>query len=152
MIQRKQTLFILLAIILSITCLSLPIGIFEPQTMGDNATLFNLAIIDGNGSYKVGTSMLLFVLLLITCPIGLYTIFKYKNRKLQMSLCVLNIILILLWYGVFYLTGYVMGYEKMDFHPKFASCLPLAIMVFYIMARQGIKADERLVRSADRIR
>lgn len=152
MIQRKQTLFILLAIILSIVCLSLPIGVFEPQTMGDKATLFSLAIIDGNGSYEIGISILLFILLLITCPIGLYTIFKYKNRKLQLSLCILNIILLLLWYGIFYFTGYVMGYEKMDFQPEFVSCLPLVIMVLYIMAHQGVKADEKLVRSADRIR
>ena len=39
--QRKQTVFMVLAIAFTIACLCLPLGYFEPKGMGLNADLFN---------------------------------------------------------------------------------------------------------------
>jgi hypothetical protein len=38
------------------------------------------------------------------------------------------------------------------FHPRFAGCLPLVGLILFVLAYRGIKADEELVRSMDRIR
>ena len=50
MIQRKQTIFLLIALVLNIVCLCLPIGRFVFQTMGADATLTNLWIRMSDGS------------------------------------------------------------------------------------------------------
>jgi hypothetical protein len=94
MIQRRQTLFLLVALILTIVCLSLPIAAFEPSGMGVNTEVYNLWIKNGSSAldFKVCP---LFVILLITCPINLWAIFKFHDRKFQARLCVVNILLIL---------------------------------------------------------
>ena len=153
MIQRRQTLFLLVALILTIVCLSLPIAVFEPSGMGVNTEVYNLWIKDGSSAldFKVCP---LFVILLITCPINLWTIFKFHDRKFQARLCVVNILLIFLWY-VAYMYFTMLGglaFENQTLHFAFAACLPFISIVLYIMARHSIIADEKLLRAADRIR
>ena len=52
MIQRKQTIFLLIALVLNIVCLCLPVGRFVSQTMGADATLTNLWIRMSEGSLQ----------------------------------------------------------------------------------------------------
>src|SRR5574344_1486547 len=151
MIQRRQTLFLLVALILTIVCLSLPVASLEPSGMGVNTEIYNLWIKDGSGTlgFKVCP---LFVILLFTCPINLWTIFKFHDRKFQARLCLVNILLILIWYMV-YMYFTVLGglaFENQTLHFAFAVCLPLIAIVLYMMARHSILADEKLVRAADR--
>ena len=42
MIQRKQTLFLLLAVIVCALCLFLPVGSVEPKGMGADSLIYNL--------------------------------------------------------------------------------------------------------------
>ncbi|MCD4772404.1 MAG: DUF4293 domain-containing protein, partial [Bacteroidales bacterium] len=86
--------------------------------------------------------------------ISLITIFMYKKRRLQLLLikiCILlNIILIV---GVFF--GYPEVISKqIDTEASFgiASYFSLISLVFLILANRGIKRDEKLIRSADRLR
>ncbi|WP_314313586.1 DUF4293 domain-containing protein [Hoylesella saccharolytica] len=151
MLQRKQTLFIFIAIILSVVCMCVPIGHFEPRGMGMNAILYNLWIRDVVNGVNV-TSSILFIMLLHTCPFGIWAIFKYKNRIFQARLCVINILFLVTWYIAYFVYGYYWGYRDYTFKMKFAACLPLISLILYVMARHAILADEKLVRSADRIR
>ena len=50
MIQRKQTLFLILAVIVSVCCLSLPVATLLPSGMGAPSQVLNLWIADGNGA------------------------------------------------------------------------------------------------------
>lgn len=86
----------------------------------------------------------------------LYIIFQYKNRKLQIQLIVLEVVLIVL-FG-FWL--YTAASSALTEARQFLSArnigvgfflLPISI-IFLLMAMGGIRKDERLIRSAERLR
>ena len=64
MIQRKQTLFILIALILSLVCLCLPIASFSAEGMGVPSQMYNLWILS-DGGVRDFAPWPLFVLLLL---------------------------------------------------------------------------------------
>lgn len=151
MIQRSQTIFLLIALVASIACLCLPLGGIEPEGMGVTSVLFNMGLKEQGSAFDF-SYMALFILLVITCPLAIITILLYKKRKLQVRLCVANAVIGLLWYvslGLFWAYKFVtIG----NFHPSWTTILPLISIILYFMARRGILHDERLVRAADRIR
>ena len=88
MIQRKQTLFLLLAVIVCALGLFFPIGSIAPEGMGTDSMVYNLGVVTGEGGLAVSATCIpLFVLLSVTAILSLVTIFLYKNRKVQMSIC-----------------------------------------------------------------
>jgi len=150
MIQRKQSIFLLLAFIASVVCLSLPIGTLEPTSMGASIKVFNLFITTGGGaSYSVCG---LFGILVLSSIISLATIFLYKNRMLQNRMCICNLFLLIAWYIVLGAYSRNLSTPDCTFSVKFAACLPAISMILVFMARAGILHDEKLVRAADRIR
>lgn len=150
MLQRKQTVFLFISFLLTIVCLCLPIGSFEPNEMGVGKQMFNLWLLnDGRHEYSVAG---LFFILLITCPISLKAISSFHNRMFQSRLCVLNIILLVLWYVVYVVSVKIISSDMYSFHPSIAACFPLISIILLFMARKGILDDEKLVRAADRIR
>ena len=149
MIQRKQTVYLLLSLVALVLCTLLPVGHFEAEGMGVTKTFYNLSIM------QEGTSLLnivMTVLLALSGTITVWAIFLYKNRKLQAGVCMIVTLLLLAWYGVYAVISFVTAPEKTIFHPDFACCLPFVSIVLTLLARAGIRADERLVRAADRIR
>ena len=152
MIQRKQTLFLIIALVLNIVCLCLPVGRFAFQGMGADAVMTNLWIqmADGTRQFSV---WYLFALLLLACPIAIWTIVSYKNRRFQMGLCLVCMLLMFFWYVGFSVVKFVTAPSMGgDLAPSFAFALPFVSLVFYFLARRGVKADEDLIRSMDRIR
>ena len=149
MIQRKQTIFLLLALILTVVTLCLPIGSFTPQGMGADMEMYNLWVVEPTGAHNFSV-WALFAILLLTLPVNIAAIFTYHNRKLQARFCMFNVLLCLGWYVVYVVFGQVLDYGT--FHPAFAAVLPLVALILYIMARKAILADDALVRAADRIR
>ena len=152
--QRIQTVYLLLAFILTVVCLCFPLGYFEPAAMGGNTVMYNLWNVMPDGTRDFGAVWPLFVLLLITCPLNLWAIISFKNRKFQVRLCTICVFLIFLWvcYGIGVVRGQNLGFES-KFHPYyFNDLLPVLAFVFYMLARLGIIKDEKLVRSMDHIR
>lgn len=152
MIQRKQTIFLFVAFILTVACLCLPIGSFMPgDTLGDKSVIYNLWITSSNGNYDLSVWPL-FAILLITCPIALIAIFSYRNRITQSRFCMFNILLVLGWYVVYAMIILNLQKSGNEIKISFPVILPVISMILYFMARKAILADEALVRSADRIR
>ena len=150
MIQRKQTVFLFLALLATIACLCLPIGSFEPQGMGTENQLMNLWINEANGGRNFSV-WALFAILLVTCPINTFAIFDYHNRKRQARFCMFSMLMIIGWYIVYGVFSQVLM-PGFTFHVGFAACLPLIAFILLWLARHSILADEALVRAADRIR
>lgn len=151
MLQRKQTVFLFLSFLLTIACLCLPVGTFEPkEMMGTGKQMFNLWLLnDGRHEYFVAW---LFFILLITCPVCLKAIGAFKNRMFQSRLCVFNILILVLWYVVYGVCVKLISGDVYSFQPSIAACFPLISIILLVMARKGILDDEKLVRAADRIR
>ena len=150
MIQRKQTIFLFLALIVTLACLCLPIGSFEPQGMGADNQLMNLWLTDANGGRNFNV-WALFAILLVTCPIDLFAIFDYHNRKRQARFYLFSMLMIIGWYVVYGVFSQVLM-TGFTFHIEFAACLPLIAFILLWLARHAILSDEALVRAADRIR
>lgn len=149
MIQRKQTIFLLLALAAIIVCLCLPIGSVEPKGMGAAVAWYNFGVYFGSA---LSARPLLFVDLVVVGALTFLDIFLYNRRKMQMRICVGGIILCLAWYGYYIFSALSYFSAQGAFHIKFAVCLPLVAIIFLFMAHRGIKADEELIKSMDRIR
>ncbi len=150
MIQRIQTLYLMLAVAMLISCLAMPIGSVEPQGMGVSAKMFNLGLYQGE---NFTAYPLLLADLVITAALSLVTVFMFKRRALQMRLCTVSVVLCLLWYAYYAYCAFVaLPVDGATFHVAFGACLPLIAIILLMMAHRGIKADDRLVKSMDRIR
>lgn len=155
MIQRKQTLFLLLAIIAYAVCLFMPIASVEPKAMGVDTLIYNLGLVSDGGVKVSNTLLPLFLDLVVCVVLALVTIFKYKNRKAQMSLCSITMLFSLLWYidyVLIYLGMIPVAEVEGAMEVKFAACLPFISIILVAMAKKGINDDEKLVKAADRIR
>ena len=154
MIQRKQTVYLFLAVVATIVCLCLPLGTVQLPVMGAEPVLFNMALVqtvDNYPLYDFSYSPLM-VLLAIVTLCQLVAIFMYKKRIRQSRVCALNIALLLLWMLVFAYFKYVRLTDLGTLQQSWVAFLPFVAAVFNYLAYKGIRADERLVRAADRIR
>ncbi|MCR4582742.1 MAG: DUF4293 domain-containing protein [Prevotella sp.] len=153
MIQRKQTLFLLAAIIATLACLCMQIGSFTSAGL-KVASVYNLWFTDPLGNHHFDTWPLM-AILLPTAALATYTIFIYHNRKVQAVFCLLNMLFIVGWYACFAVIGQTVGdksWGAVDFTPDWPAALPAVAVIFYMLARRAILKDEKLVRSLDRIR
>ena len=152
MIQRKQTVYLLAAVLLSVVCLCMQIGSFH---IGELPAVkeYNLLLTESSGFHHFG-SWPLFVVLTLSASVGVYTIFLYSNRIVQARFCVFCMLLIIGWYILYAVLSKIMiaDARNVSFEPEWPGLLPMAALVFYFIARQAILADEKLVRAADRIR
>ena len=78
-------------------------------------------------------------------------IFLYTNRKLQLKVVLLNIVLSFVLITLFFygLTQHI-GIKNYVF--KIGAILPVFVLFFNILAYGAIKSDENLVKSMDRLR
>jgi hypothetical protein len=135
MIQRIQTIWLLLAAAASFATLKLS---FYSGNKDNN--LF---------TELTGSSH--FLLMVLSVAIGLLaavTIFLFKNRKLQMRLTWLGILLQLVVLAVYFqqIKTFVQGNYTLT------SALSFIIPIFFILAWLGIRKDEKLIKSMDRLR
>lgn len=154
MIQRKQTIFLFLAFVATVVCLCLPLGSIELQGMGVEPVLYNMALAqpENNGvSYSFFYAPLA-ALLVVTAILEFTAIFLYKNRKRQARFSTIAIALIFVWLLLFMYYKYFDLTAIGQLRQSITAYLPFLAAVFDFLALKGIRADERLVRAADRIR
>ena len=129
MIQRIQTLYILIVIILSFLMLKLTI--------------------DFSNDIKLNSLVKRYYVFYFIPVIGIFTLFLYKKRVIQSKMC-----LIMLGINVLLLISYVLKiYEG---NSSFINLVLIACSiiecVLLFVAIKAINKDENLVRSIDRIR
>ena len=152
MIQRIQTVYLCIAALLMIVCACLPIGEFIPEGMGTPSEMYNLCIIDGTtGNWNFSVCGL-FALLAAGVITTVINIFNYKNLRAQSISCLGTIIIMLLWIGLYFFEIKMMAPENTKFHFSIIWMLPLFAILCLRYARRGIKKDQALLRSVDRIR
>jgi uncharacterized membrane protein YfcA len=92
--------------------------------------------------------------LFILVPILSFSlIFLYKSRKIQLRLTLLLVILILISIVVFgyYVWSYIKTSQS-NIIINYKLFLPVLMLIFSILAFRGIRKDEEIVRSYDRLR
>ena len=93
-------------------------------------------------------------LLISILAINFVNIFLYRNRILQMRLCVFNIILLFGLVGMIYFLAKITLHQNQGQESVFLwpIMIPFISIVLTYLAFKGIQKDEKLVRSYDRIR
>lgn len=152
MIQRIQTLYLLLSVALIVAAMCLPIGSFiAPDGVTTHVLKpLGLTLADGTCQSTWG----LWGILLLDTVVAACTIFLYKNRMLQVRTTVFNTLLMAGYYlacvaFVFMLKG---DLEGVSFTPGWALCFPAIAIILHYLAFRGIMSDEVMVRAADRLR
>lgn len=135
MIQRIQTIWLLLAAICSLATLKLS---FYSGTKDNN--LF--AELNGLSNFA------LLILAVGIALVALIIIFLYKNRKLQIQLSLLGFLLQAVALVIYFMQ--IKKYVQGNF--TLTSILSFIIPVFFILAWLGIRKDEKLIKSMDRLR
>lgn len=154
MIQRIQTLYLLIVAILMALTLLLPLAWFASDAGEFTLRAFGLEAAAGEVAQPTSY---LGILLVLACLLPLVVIFLYKRRLLQIRLCVAEAVLLVgavVMEGIYYFLGWRV-FSDLAFHTqgfKPAIALPLVCLLFVYLAARAIFHDELMVRAADRIR
>ncbi len=140
MLQRLQTVWLLLVAVLAFV--SLKLSFFSGNILVDNVKQFQ--------NFTAMSNMLIMILTVGVGIASLITIFLFKDRKLQikisfavLAVAVLNIVL-------YYLQTKNFVPEEWTF--DISSLITIAIPFLLFLAIRGIYRDEKLVKSVDRLR
>jgi hypothetical protein len=153
MLQRKQTLWMLAALICALLTFKFAFY-FGNMKVGLNgiAPLEVKAMpVFGAGSVSAGSGSILILIVTVALIAGiLINIFNFSNRKKQFWIAIGLFILSLLNILLYWWKSGVPPFESGNY--SLGALLSLAIPVFLIIAARGIRKDEKLVKSADRLR
>ena len=155
MIQRIQTVYLLLAAVLMSLTLFLPLATIW---QGDHEVVVKTWFADGAVGFKAPLPLYLGIILSIATALPFVTIFLYKKRMAQIRICVSEIVLLLGSAAFIALYCYRLCevlaemMTDLNFTLGFASLMPFVAIIFVVLAIRGIARDEALVRSLDRIR
>ncbi len=147
MIQRVQTVHLLISIILLSSLFWLPLA---EISVGE--VLYTLSIKGISGSEGVvfqGLPLLLFLTLLIL--LHLIVIFLYRKRILQIRLLVFTIVAMLGFSGILVWFAYA-GFKGATVGFKIPIAIPWVAIILDYLAIRNIGKDEALIRSIDRLR
>lgn len=163
MIQRKQTLYLLLATALTAILFFSTYFSAEVSELDVEADMvdYGLCTLRTWGGYSNGVMFLsttyMAVLVGITALVSFVTIFLYRHRWVQIRLCISLIIMQLgimgfMTYYIISLIGVIPAEASGATMYAVVDLFPLLSIVSIILAYRGITADIALLRSADRIR
>jgi hypothetical protein len=140
MIQRQQTLWLLLATIAAVLTFMFPFATGE-ELIQKTAMKQTVEIVAGSKFFTL-------ILTIASIGVSTITIFLFKDRKLQMKLCLLGLLL-----SIIILVLYIMDMKKLlSSTPALWAVLPVIIIADYFMAYKNIRKDEKLVKSLDKLR
>lgn len=138
MIQRQQTLWLLLAAVTSFLSFQFP---FYTGTMMIN-TMSTVA------ELEAGSTFFLLILTVLSILLATITVFLYKDRKNQLKFAIGGIVL-----SVLLLVLYFVEIRKFEKGTLALTCIfAVAIPAGYIMAARGIWKDQKLIKSLDKLR
>jgi hypothetical protein len=149
MIQRKQTIFLLISVVLFALTFLFPFG-----KIGD-IELHNYAAVDPTGVKTEGISHYFFsVCLSVAAIISLISIFLYKNRHQQMTVLRLSFIFFAASFALLalYIKSATTVINQHAFSFGISFFLPFGSFFMNMFALRGIRKDEQLVKSLDRLR
>ena len=146
MIQRKQSLYLFIAALLNAGVLFFDQYRFVTQSIISGVTVNTPMQIKVADHYP----SILIALVMILLP--LITIFMYGDRKRQLRMCFVSTLA-----ALSFITITLTRISKIMPVPAsgsywIGSILPAIALVFIILAVLGIRRDEKLVKSVDRLR
>lgn len=137
MIQRIQSIWLLLAAVFAFLTFKLP---FYQGAV--------IQMTNAKPEVDAQSTIWLTIVAALTGALAFINIFLFNNRKLQLRICVFGILLTIVLIALCFveMTKFASGSLAL-------SCIIyFAIIAFYILALNGIRKDEKLIKSMDRLR
>lgn len=154
-IQRWQSLLLAIAAVVMATFSFLSLGQIQLPDCTLNFTALGFTIegepSDGASDVCYLSTVHFFIISILSAIIPLINIFLFKNLRLQMRLCLIEILFLAV---VIIIAGYEGYYAIPGGSVSWSSLIvaPFLALIATIMAYSRIAADNRLLRSVDRIR
>ena len=149
MIQRIQSVYLLVVSILMVICMCSPVGSIIAST-NEISEFGNLCITMPDGT-KDYAPWALFVILLVVALLAFGTIFLFKKRMLQIRLTIFSSVMLIGYYATLVALIFMLA-EDTTFSASWTICLPFVGIILNWLAIRGIGADEALVKAYDRLR
>lgn len=161
MLQRIQSVYLALAVAALIVLYFLPLASFTSDFVYYKFYISQLQQISdqsGNGASMVNGNIILALGIFngIIILVSIIAIFLFKNRRQQMRIVKLGILMNVMLIG---LTFFVFSplisrtlNAVVDYSGDAGIYFPLVSLLMLILANRSIGKDEKLVRSADRLR
>ncbi|MDX6746427.1 DUF4293 domain-containing protein [Polaribacter sp. PL03] len=143
MIQRIQTVYLLLASIIS----GVLIFVFN-LWKSIKKDIFALDLLNSE-SYLLKVIPILF---LVSAILSFVAIFIFKNRKLQFVIGRLTILVNLILLGLLIYVSLTLPGEASVSEKGIGMFIPILAILLVVLANKAIKKDEDLVKSVDRLR
>lgn len=141
MIQRIQSVWLLLAALVMAAIFYFPSYKFEGSSMLP---------------MSIGDDFVGIILAALSILLSLFAIFKFKTRKTQISLAWLNILVCIGLQAWLFIR--INNFNSQPTNANIAghywvgSFVPIVVIILLFMAKAGIRKDEKLVKSLDRLR
>lgn len=155
MIQRIQTLYLLLVVVLTTVTFFSPVAglqhaeqaaIYEMSYRG----LFEMNV---SGNNMLANTWMLTALMALIPLLAFITIILFKKRMLQIRLIIFNIVLMAGFYGLMFIYLWQFGKSlEASLYLEIPAAFPLVGIILSIMAIRAIGKDEALIKSLNRIR
>ncbi len=157
MIQRIQSVFLLLLALAMLSLLALPLWHKIDPLTGQELTLTAFGYVSKGVALPGGTGPVWLIgsLAAASAALAVYEIFQFRYRLRQLLLGTVNLLLITATLGaefLFYTKGEQLLNIKLEGQIMVAFYLPTLALVLNLLANRFIRRDEQLVRSADRLR
>ena len=147
MIQRIQSIFLFLAGGLSFGLLGLPFATTDKQVASSQ--------IFSDSLFNLNDNIALLIFFCIAGALAIIDIFLYKNRQLQIRLGIFafiaNIIGLLLGL-ILFMQDPITEAQGVEVDDGAGLYMPIVAGILLLLAIRFIRKDEKLVRSADRLR
>ncbi|MBS1763837.1 MAG: DUF4293 domain-containing protein [Bacteroidetes bacterium] len=152
MIQRIQTAYLLLFVIFCATLYVLPICTVAEGSVMHIFSIREYRIFDASVLKEISPVYSFSIYNAVLMALGLTIIFMFKNRKLQIRMCSFLILAVV----VFILLVFQKADHLVESNAKPIYNLGMYLLVVSVLwiylAMRAISKDEKLVRSADRLR
>lgn len=155
MLQRIQTIYLTIVVILSTITFFLPVLSFTNGAEAYQLDYSGLSQLQGEEFVRINSAWALTIFMAIIPIIAIITIFLYKKRLVQIRLCVFNIILMLGFYVMLYINATFIKSqlgEGTELFLQYTNAFPLVCAILSYLALRAIGKDEALVYAADRLR
>ena len=152
MIQRIQTVYLLVVALLSGIVLFFPVADFYSLQNG----IFELSYkgLIGESGVQITSVWTLTLLISVILLLSFVSIFFYKKRILQIRLIVFNIVLMFGYYALlaYWIFKIKSSLGETEISLSLIVSFPLVNIILSYLAIRAIGKDEALVRSLDRLR
>lgn len=147
-IQRIQSLYLLIAVILMAVFAFFPALTFE---LGGREFVYGALEAGKVGVTHIDPLMLMLIVLI--CLLAFIDIFLYKNLQRQMTVCFVDIIIGLAMLVAICIEAFVVsGKEGLTLTWQWYLALPILSIIFLMLAHKAMSRDKKMLRDADRLR